>query len=335
MLNQRYWGIPLYKSLKRLARSGSHFFATTLANAAAWEHLMLLQGTHAAFAVRRIDSVQSLADVEFKVFSQFGDDGIIEWLVSRLADIPTVFVEFGVADYKEANTRFLLFHRNWRGLVMDASAKNIEMVRRHQSYWRHELTAVAAFIDCDNIDRLIADSGYSGEIGVLHIDIDGNDYWVWQATTVVDPWIVIVEYNATFGDVRPLTIPYDAAFLRGKAHASNLYYGAGIKALEHLASVRGYTMLGTNRAGNNSYFLRNDLLPYFEGRIADRRAGPAMFREARANDGSLAYTSGRARRQLIADMFVVDVDRGATLRFGDIEGIYSARWLEIMGASKR
>ena len=215
---------------------------------------MLLQGAQAAFAVRQMNKLSSLGDAEFKVFSQFGEDGIIEWLISRLSDIPRSFVEFGVEDYTESNTRFLLRNRNWRGLVMDGSAANIDRVRGYHSFWKHDLTAVAAFIDRDNINGLIADNNFGGQLGVLSIDLDGNDYWIWETTAAVSPWIVIVEYNAVLGDVQPITIPYDSSFIRGHAHRSNLYFGSSIKALEHLGEVRGYSLVGTNRAGHNAFF---------------------------------------------------------------------------------
>jgi hypothetical protein len=280
-----------------------------------------------------MDRLSSLSDAEFKVFSQFGEDGVIEWMTSRLADIPRSFVEFGVEDYTESNTRFLLRSRNWRGLVMDGSAVNIDRVRKHHSFWKHDLTAVAAFIDRDNINSLIADNNFAGELGVLSIDLDGNDYWIWESIRVADPWIVIVEYNAVLGDLRPVTIPYDPSFARSHAHRSNLYFGSSIRALEHLARARGYSLVGTNRAGHNAFFVRNDLMQHFEGVIADRRPRPSLYRESRAADGRLSYARGVARRHLIDDMPVVDIATGETRRLGESGGIYSPYWLQIMGES--
>src|ERR1019366_6949647 len=85
---------------------------------------------------------------------------------------------FGVEDYREANTRFLLINRNWKGLVMDGGLQNMKRVREEEIYWRHDLTAICAFIARNNINRLIAQNGFSGPVGVLSIDIDGNDYWI-------------------------------------------------------------------------------------------------------------------------------------------------------------
>jgi hypothetical protein len=299
-----------------------------------WEQLMLLQGTQAAFAVQNREKLHSLADAEFRVFSQFGDDGIIEWLVAHLPGIPPSFVEFGVEDYLEANTRFLLRHRNWRGLVMDSSAANVRRIQGRRSHWRYDLTAIAAHVDQSNIDALLSDAGFRGDIGLLHIDIDGNDYWIWKAISVIRPWIVIVEYNAVFGDLHPIVIPYDPAFSRQQAHSTGLYFGASIRAFEDLAKTRGYLLLGTNRAGNNAYFVSADAASRVEGRVADRKARPSMLREARGKDGLHLFIGGSARSRLIRDRLVIDLSTGSTVQLGQLEPLYSAQWLEIMDGQR-
>src|SRR5262249_13567367 len=118
------------------------------------ERNLLLAGRLAAFEVRRLETIDALADVEFRVTSQFGEDGIIDWLCHQLPQIPRTFVEFGVGNYREANTRFLVQNRGWRGLVMDGSAPNMQAVREEPLYWMHDVTAVAAFITVENIDGL-------------------------------------------------------------------------------------------------------------------------------------------------------------------------------------
>jgi len=174
---------------------------------------------------------KDIRQAEFKVFSQWGDDGIIQFLVSYL-DIPTkTFIEFGVEDYSESNTRFLLINNNWKGVVLDGNPKDIQYIQEDEIYWRHDLTAKQVFVTAENINQVIKESGFTGEIGLLHIDIDGNDYWVWKSIEVVNPIIVIVEYNSVFGMDRAITVPYNPSFDRTEAHYTNLYFGASLKAL--------------------------------------------------------------------------------------------------------
>ena len=182
--------------------------------------------------VNRLKSrIRILAEVEFRGFSQWGEDGILDWLVERLPGIPETFIEFGVEDYRESNTRLFRGLRTWRGLVIDGSMAHVENIRRQEVSWRFDLSAICAFIDRNNINNLISTGEFGAEVGILSIDIDGNDYWVWQSINIIKPTIVICEYNAVFGDLRRITTPYRADFQRTRAHYSNLYFGASLQAL--------------------------------------------------------------------------------------------------------
>jgi len=261
-----------------------------------------------------------LADAEFKVFSQFGDDGIIQYLLQQV-DIPEdkrIFIEFGVQDYQESNTRFLMMNDNWRGLILDGSASNISKVVADTHFWRHDLTAVAAFIDRDNVNDLFARNGFKGEIGILSVDIDGNDYWVWESIEVVNPIIVICEYNSAFGADYAVTVPYDPAFQRGAAHYSNLYWGVSLKALYLLASRRGYAFVGCNSAGNNAYFVRRDKLGSLKSLGCLEGYVEARFRESRNRNGELTYLSADSRLGEIAQMSVFDVERQSATFISEI-----------------
>lgn len=279
------------------------------------DELKLLTGRLLANQVRA--TAKSLRDAEFRVFSQFGDDGIIQYLIARLgipAELST-FVEFGVQDYSESNTRFLLLNDNWRGLVMDGDKSNMESLRARDIYWRHDLTALCRWIDRDNINALLEESGFAGPLGILSIDIDGNDYWVWQRITAVQPVIVIAEYNSVFGARQAITVPYDPAFNRTKAHYSNLYWGASLAALANVARSKGYALVGSNLAGNNAYFVRES----YVGKGGVVAVSPeqgyveSRFRESRDRNGKLTYLGGAGRRQMIAGMPVYDVERDAVM----------------------
>ncbi len=185
----------------------------------------------------------NLVDAEFKVFSQFGDDGIIQYLIHILNIHEASFIEFGVENYTESNTRFLLIHDNWRGLIIDGSDEHIESIKQDDISWRHDLTAVCSFVSKENINQTIRKAGFSGPIGLLSIDIDGNDYWIWECLDVCNPVIVIVEYNSVFGVEHAITIPYQHDFQRTQAHHSNLYWGCSLRALAILAEKKDIVLL--------------------------------------------------------------------------------------------
>lgn len=293
----------------------------------------LLLGRLACWQVRPIETVSSLEQVEFKVFSQWGEDGIIDWLVER-AEIPAhlhTFVEFGVESYVEANTRFLLQNRNWRGLVMDGSANLVEQLKRNQRlFWAHDLSAKAAFITRENINDLIVEGGLSGEIGLLSIDIDGNDYWVWESISAVRPVLCICEYNAVFGDMWPISIPYERNFVRTRPEYRNLYFGASITALRLLGKRKGYTFLGTNSAGVNAFFVRDDYARRFESAIANAAVFPSKLRESMEESRRLSFRRGSARADLMEHLPVVNTETQERHTLRDLKPLYSDEWMQIL-----
>jgi len=249
---------------------------------------------------------------EFKVFSEYGDDGIIEFLISYLEIAEKSFIEFGVEDYSESNTRFLLINHNWRGLVLDGNKKDISYILEDEICWRHALTAKHAFITKENINQLIQENGFSGELGLLHIDIDGNDYWVWEAINTVSPVIVIVEYNSVFGKDRAVTIPYDSSFNRTQAHYSNLYFGASLNALAALGAKKGYSFIGSNSHGNNAYFVRNDKVKELKVYSAEEGYVESKFREGRLVNGQHSFLAGEQRLSALKGLPVINIETGAT-----------------------
>lgn len=268
---------------------------------------LLLNGRSLAESYKT-KSISSLKEVEFKVFSQWGDDGIIQWLIHNL-DIPqTTFMEFGVADYEESNTRFLLMNNNWAGFVMDSSPRNIKRIVAAEYFWKYNLQAILAFVDRDNINKLLLRSGFDKDVGILHIDLDGNDYWIWEAINVVQPVVAILEYNSIFGPSRAITVPYDPTFDRTDKHYSNLYFGASIAALCHLSNGKGYAFVGCNSAGNNAYFVRRDKLASSLRELTPTEGYVvSMARESRSISGALTYLSGTARAEAIRGLPVYNI----------------------------
>ncbi len=251
----------------------------------------------------------NINDFEFKIFSQWGDDGIIQFLIKHIKIEKEIFIEFGVEDYKESNTRFLMMHNNWSGFVMDGSEQAMNSLKKQYWYWKHQLTEKAVFIDRENINSLLESTGFKN-IGLLHIDLDGNDYHILEEInlTQLNPSILIMEYNSLFGNDRLITIPYAKDFYRTKAHYSNLYWGASMPALNYLAVQKGYALVGCNLAGNNVYFVRKDLLNEKVRELTVHEAWKeSKFREGRNPDYSLSLLGKEDRLASIKGLSVVNV----------------------------
>ena len=277
-------------------------------------------------ALGRIEQRQSaqcsdLREAEFRVFSQWGEDGIIQHLVNNVVIERPVFVEFGVENYVESNTRFLLTNNQWAGLVLDGSAENIDYIRRDPIYWATNLKAERAFVTKDNINDLLLRNGVTGDIGLLSVDIDGNDYWVWQAIDAIAPRIVVCEYNSHFGPTAEVTTPYDPGFVRDTAHFSKIYYGTSIAALGSLGARKGYSLVASNSAGNNAFFVRNDVrgsLPVLSPEQAHRRA---QFREYHDENGELTFDDLPTRLRKIGHLSLHDLKTNSLIKVADIPGI--------------
>lgn len=267
--------------------------------------MLIVQERIREFSGLQLDNI---ADAEFRVFSQWGEDGIIQYLLSKIPISNKVFLEFGVEDYRESNTRFLLMNNNWSGLVIDCDRQNVARIKASNLYWRNDLTAECEFITRENINLVIEKAGFRGDIGLLSIDIDGNDYWVWEAIDIISPRIVVIEYNNVFGKERAVTIPYRPDFDRARAHYSNIYYGASLAAICKLAGKKEYAFAGSNSTGSNAFFVRADVAQNIKEMNCSNGYVESKVREARDPNGKLLFPSKEKRNELIKDLFVLDVD---------------------------
>jgi len=277
------------------------------------DNIKLMIGKQLCFAQKRIEATK-LSDIEFKVFSESGEDGIIEYLVDRLPIKNKFFIEFGVENYNESNTRFLMMNRNWSGIIIDASAKNIEYIKNSYYFWKYDLNPIHSFITKENINELISNKlkelNIKRDIGLLSIDIDGVDYWVLKEIDCIDPIIVICEYNSIFGNELPLTVPYDKNFVRTSYHYSNLYFGANLKAYVNLLKTKDYVYIGSNSRSSNAFFCKKNLAGKYLGNLIANVPDFefSKFRESRDKNGNLNYLRGNDRIKEIKDLKLVNLD---------------------------
>jgi len=256
-------------------------------------------------------NVTKLSDYEWKIFSQWGEDGIIDFLVSEVSIVNKTFIEFGVENFSESNCRYLLMKSDWNGFVIDSSQKNIEKLRNSNYFWKYDLQVLVAFVNINNINELLKKSEFERDLGILSVDIDGNDYHILKKIDCFEPRIIICEFNPVFGKDRKITVPYDPKFYRTKKHPSNLYFGASINALKSLLNKQDYTLIGTGMQGGNAYFVKNSLMT---DRLRILAKNPFCFnfnwRESRDVNGNLNFLRGELRYKEIKGMKVLNVETG-------------------------
>ncbi len=267
------------------------------------------------------DAKQShnINDHEFKVFSQWGEDGIIQFLSRSIKIENKTFIEFGIADFLESNCRFLMMADLWHGYVIDGSSTYINRLKNSYYYYNYPLVAVSEFITKENIAGLLDASGFDKEVGILSVDVDGIDYHLLEALAEWRASIVIVEYNSLYGAERAVTVPYRPDFVRSKIHCSCIYYGASLPAFHRLLKGRGYDLVGVNAAGSNAFFVRSDLLTEKVKAVAladtFRRS---VFREARDEKGRLTFLSARESVHSISNLPLLDLETGTTTTVAEV-----------------
>jgi hypothetical protein len=131
------------------------------------EKRLVLLGQIHADQIRARGQLRELSEAEFSAFSQWGEDGIISWLVDLIDPSNKTFVEFGVEDFKEANCRYLMATRNWSGLVIDGGSNNIKAIRGDTVSYKYDLQSIEAFITRENINELIDRAGFGDDLGLL------------------------------------------------------------------------------------------------------------------------------------------------------------------------
>ena len=197
----------------------------------------------------------------FGLLSQNGEDGITLALVNAAGRGERRFAEIGCGQ-NGGNSGVLASELGWSGLMVDADPVSAAVAR--QRFHPDRVSVVQEWVTRENIDELLSAHSSAGTLDFLSLDIDGNDYWVWEALTAATPRIVVIEYNALFGAERSAVVPYDPDFDRHELERA--YFGASLTALAKLGIRKGYRLVAVEPTGVNAFFLRGDVAPEVPGR---------------------------------------------------------------------
>ena len=202
----------------------------------------------------------ALRDVEMRFYSQNGEDGIVQLLLAAVGTETRKTVEICAGDGVECNSANLIVNHGWTGLLVDGGDELVTTGRRFYEdgadTWYWPPTLLKSWVTRDNVNQLVTDAGFSGDIDVLTIDLDGVDYWIWDALDCVRSRVVIVEYNAGWGPEEAVTVPYSDSFAW---EMGSQYFGASLAAMIKLGASKGYRFVGTHSYGFNAFFVRDDL----------------------------------------------------------------------------
>jgi hypothetical protein len=240
---------------------------------------------------------------EFRGFSQHGEDGIIDYLLSCLRKANRYFIEIGCADGHENNTSWLALARGFSGLMIDGNQKDIAWCKFMLESMNYGLEFRHMFVTLDNLQELCAKCK---DPDLISIDIDGNDLFVAEGLfrNGFRPKIWVVEYNSAFGPDLGLTIPYKADFRLSHDGDSSLYCGCSITAWKNLMGSYGYRFISVESCGVNAFFVDPDA---FESSFVDSII-PLHFAENISHSRQYR-TSWHEQFALIEDRDLVEVKR--------------------------
>lgn len=213
------------------------------------------------------EKLPALADTGFQCYSQTDEDGILLYIFALVGVTSRSCVELCAGDGMECNTANLIINHGWRGLLIDGHPSRV--ARAREFYGRHPATRilpptiVEVWITRSNVNEVLHRSGFSGEVDLLSLDMDGVDYWILEAITAITPRVIVLEYHDILGPDRRVTVPYSDTF-DGWIHTTDGapdYCGASLAAYVKLGEQKGYRLVGVNRLGYNAFFIRHDLAP--------------------------------------------------------------------------
>jgi len=224
----------------------------------------------AVLAARYGEAGRGLTTSELKVFSQNGEDGVLAEIFRRIGTTNRWFVEFGIGTGIEGNSVFLADILGWSGAFIEGDERDFSGLAR--KYEGNELvTAVHAYLTPGNIAETFAAAQVPPEFDLLSIDIDGNDYWIWDALVApYSPRVVVIEYNGSLRPSSRIVHNYDTESSFPVTDA----YGASLGAMRSLGRKKRYSFVHSELSGNNAFFVRDDLAHHFAdiSPVADRVA---------------------------------------------------------------
>jgi hypothetical protein len=207
-----------------------------------------------------------IQDAGFRVYSQTDEDGILLYLLSVAGFTNRKCVEICAGDGQENNTANLVINHGFHGLMVDGDLALVERGRRffaeHPATYVYPPVFEHAWITRGAVNDLFRSNGFTGLVDVLSLDLDGVDYWVWESLTVIEPRIVVLEYQDILGPELCVTVPYADDFngyavKTGSGMAD--FCGASLRAFVKLGERKGYRLVATNRLGFNAFFVHRSI----------------------------------------------------------------------------
>jgi hypothetical protein len=254
--------------------------------------------------------ISDIRQAEVRVFSQNGEDGILDYIFETCGLIKPSILELGSGNFSECNSKFANFSRNSGVYLVDSHEGLNEIYEKYRSRRvKSKFFFERVWLDKSNVLKVFGRAREAlAHIDVLSLDIDGNDYWLLCELPLRELEVIIVEYNPSLSDCEPISTVYDSNFDRTKKHFSWKYYGATLEAFDYLLSKNGFFFLGATSQGTNAFFVKNRYKDLFKEVIkSPNEYKNTDSREARDEQGNLSFVDINFEREILKLLPMVDV----------------------------
>jgi hypothetical protein len=256
-------------------------------------------------------NIKNFSETSYKVYSQNGEDGFIDYLLFSINVEKPKFIEIGIGTYKESNTRFLFERTSTEGLIID-SIKDLEKkVKKNVRFWKGDLNVVNETVNTENIIDILEKNNFLNEVDLFSLDIDGIDYWILDKLPENFSKICVIEYNSVFGDELEITVPNKKNFTRKEYHFSHLCFGVSLRALIKKMGEKGFLFVGSNEFNNNAFFVQKKYKNNLNIDLPDtsnlKKFTNSNIRESRNKNGNLNYLKKEERLKAIENCEVINL----------------------------
>ena len=213
--------------------------------------------------MHRQGQTPDLDQLQFRVFSQYGEDGLLHYIFSMIGAEKKTLVEICCGNGMQCNAANLIINHGWKALLIDGNETKVNAARKFFAdrpeceNWPPKV--VHSWVDAESINQTIRQNGIRGDIDLLSIDLDGNDYWIWDAIDCISPRVVIAEYQNSLGSDKAKTQKYNPNFVAESNSTGLSLFGTSLPALVHLARKKGYRLVARQNMCINAVFMRNDV----------------------------------------------------------------------------
>jgi|688.fasta_scaffold100662_3 hypothetical protein len=205
-----------------------------------------------------------IRDAGFRCYSESEEDGIILYLLTMIGVDGGTLVEMCCGSGNECMATNLILNHGYKGFLFDGSEANIDAATRF-FHSKKDCRLVKPDLSCtwitvENVNALLTRSGCPRDVDFFSLDIDGNDYWVWDAVEAINPKVCCIETLDIAPSNKRITMPYDPKFSLGAQPPQLQDFRSGsLAAMVKLSKRKGYRLVGAHRHGFNAFFMRNDI----------------------------------------------------------------------------